>query len=149
MSKLSELKLPKVRKVLTYEVNGEEKVITIHNPIGKKREELVEMLQKGAKLISNKDKDETAELLYQSILKELVDIEVDIESINPLMEAPSITLLELNHEIGEILFELQYDFFTEQVRQLNMQKISILTAASLEKVAELQEEVKNIKNANI
>lgn len=149
MSKMSELKLPKVRKVLTYEMGGEEKTITIYNPIGKKREQLVEMLQKGAKLSSNKDKDKTAELLYKAILKELVDIDVDIKSVNPLMKAPSITLLELNHEISEILFELQYEFFTEQVRQLNMQKISILTAASLEKVAELQEEVKNIKNANI
>ena len=35
--KLSDLKLSKVRKVINCEVNGEQKTITVFNPVGKKR----------------------------------------------------------------------------------------------------------------
>ena len=34
-AKISELKLQKVRRVIQYEFNGEKRIITIFNPIGK------------------------------------------------------------------------------------------------------------------
>lgn len=49
-AKLSELKLNKVRKVLEYEVDGNKKQITIYNAIGKKRENLLNILKTGSQL---------------------------------------------------------------------------------------------------
>ena len=73
-AKLSELKLNKVRKVLKYEVDGVEKQITIYNAIGKKRENLLKLFQVGSRI---DDKDKAASMMYESILKELVDIDID------------------------------------------------------------------------
>ena len=42
--KLSDLKLPKVRRVIQCEVNNEPKIITVFNPVGKKRLQLIEIL---------------------------------------------------------------------------------------------------------
>ena len=145
-AKLSELKLDKVRKTLKYEADGIEKQIVIYNAIGKKRENLLNLFQIGSKL---NDKDKAASMMYESILKELVDIDIDTKGFKSMFKAPSITLLELNHTIEEILHEIQYEFITSQIRQLNATRLSTITAISMEKAKQLQEDVEGLKNANI
>ena len=98
-AKLSELKLNKVRKVLKYEIDGVEKQITIYNAIGKKRENLLKLFQVGSRI---DDKDKAASMMYESVLKELVDIDIDTKGFKSMFKAPSMTLLELNHIIEEI-----------------------------------------------
>ena len=63
-------------------------------------------------------------MLYKSILKELVGLDVDVKNTVPLAKAPSIILLQINHEIDEIIYELQYEFISSQMRLLNQAKIS-------------------------
>ena len=145
-AKLSELKLNKVRKVLKYEIDGVEKQITIYNAIGKKRENLLKLFQIGSKL---NDKDKAASMMYESILKELVDIDIDTKGFKSMFKAPSMTLLELNHIIEEILHEIQYEFITGQIRQLNATRLSAVTAISMDKVKQLQEDVERLSNGEV
>lgn len=144
--KLSELKLNKIRKVLEYTVNDEKKQITIFNPIGKKRENLLNILKTGSQLT---DKNKAADMLYKSILKELVDLDVDVRNTLPLAKAPNIILLQINHEIDEIIYELQYEFISSQMRALNQARISAMTALSLKKANEITEDIEGLKDANV
>ena len=145
-AKLSELKLDKVRKTLKYEVDGIEKQIVIYNAIGKKRENLLKMLQVGSRI---DDKDKAASMMYESILKELVEIDIDTKGFKTMFKAPSITLLELNHTIEEMLHEIQYEFIVGQIRQLNATRLSAMTAISMEKAKQLQEDIEGLRNANV
>ena len=145
-AKLSELKLNKVRKVLEYDIDGNKKQITIYNAIGKKRENLLNILKTGNQLT---DKNKAADMLYKSILKELVDLDVDVKNTVPLAKAPSIIFLQINHEIDEIIYELQYEFISSQMRLLNQAKISAMTALSLKKANEMTEDIESLKNANV
>ena len=145
MIKLTELKLNKIRKQIPVNVNGEEKFITIYNPIGKKREQIIELLETGNKI---SDKEVAADMLYKSILKELVDIDIDLKSTKGLLKAPTMQLLELNHEIDEILHEIQYEFITGQIRQLNTNRIAAMATVSINKVKQLKEDVDKL-NANV
>lgn len=144
-AKLSELKLSKIRKVLEYKVEDEGKQIVIYNAIGKKRENLLAILKTGNQLT---DKNKAADMLYKSILKELVEIDIDVKNTVGLNKTPSITLLQLNHEIDEIMCELQCEFIYDQMRMLNQAKISTITALSLKKMEDMQEDVKSL-DANI
>ncbi len=144
--KLSELKLNKVRKVLKYEIDGVEKQITIYNAIGKKRENLLKLFQVGSRI---DDKDKAASMMYESVLKELVDIDIDTKGFKSMFKAPSMTLLELNHIIEEILHEIQYEFITGQIRQLNATRLSAVTAISMDKVKQLQEDVERLSNGEV
>ena len=141
-AKLSELKLNKVRKVLEYEVDGNKKQIIIYNAIGKKRENLLNMLQAGSKL---EDKNKAADMIYKSILKELVDLDIDVKNTIPLSKAPNIILLQINHEIDEIVYELQYEFLSSQMRLLNQAKISAMTSLSLQKIEDMKEDIEELK----
>lgn len=145
-AKLSELKLNKVRKVLKYEIDGVEKQITIYNAIGKKRENLLKLFQVGSRI---DDKDKAASMMYESVLKELVDIDIDTKGFKSMFKAPSMTLLELNHIIEEILHEIQYEFITGQIRQLNATRLSAVTAISIDKVKQLQEDVERLSNGEV
>lgn len=145
-AKLSELKLDKVRKILEYEIDGVKKEIVIYNAIGKKRENILSLLKVGNQI---DDKDKAADMLYKSILRELVEIDVDVKNTNSLIKTPSLTLLKLNHEIDEIMCEIQCEFIYDQMRMLNQSKVSTLTALSLNKVEEIKEEVEKVKNGNI
>lgn len=145
-AKLSELKLNKVRKLLEYEVEGNKKQVTIYNAIGKKRENLLNILKTGSQLT---DKDKAADMLYKSILKELVDLDIDVKNTLPLAKAPNIILLQINHEIDEIIYELQYEFISSQMRLLNQAKISAMTVSSLNKISEMTEDIEGLKSGNI
>lgn len=145
-SKLSELKLSKVRKVLDYEVDGVKKQVVIYNAIGKKRENLLKLFQVGSRI---DDKDKAASMMYESVLKELVDIDIDTKGFKSMFKAPSMTLLELNHIIEEILHEIQYEFITGQIRQLNATRLSAVTAISMDKVKQLQEDVERLSNGEV
>lgn len=145
-SKLSELKLSKVRKVLDYEVDGVKKQVVIYNAIGKKRENLLKLFQVGSRI---DDKDKAASMMYESVLKELVDIDIDTKGFKSMFKAPSMTLLELNHIIEEILHEIQYEFITGQIRQLNATRLSAVTAISMDKVKQLQKDVERLSNGEV
>ena len=84
-----------------------------------------------------------------SVSYDVDEIDVDVKNTNSLIKTPSLTLLKLNHEIDEIMCEIQCEFIYDQMRMLNQSKVSTLTALSLNKVEEIKEEVEKVKNGNI
>ena len=98
---LSNLKLPKVRKVIQCEVNNEPKIITVFNPVGKKRLQLIEMLS-SVDRINEENIESVAGTLYKTLIKELVNINVDMDNVTTLDEYPSLALMEINKEIEEL-----------------------------------------------
>ena len=145
-AKLSELKLPKVRKVIQFEVDGVKKNITVFNPVGKKRLQLLEILSSVDMLGENGSKD-IADTLYKTLLKELVDIEVDMKKVTTLDKYPSLTLMEMNKEIEEILFELQYEYITNQIRRANNTLITAMSGVLINKTNKLNEILEDLNNS--
>ena len=145
-AKLSDLKLPKVRKVIQYEVNGEQKIITIFNPVGKKRIQLIEMLSSVDK-VKESDVDNVADILYKSLLKELVDIEVDVKNVTTLEKYPSLALMEMNKELEEIMFELQYEYISGQMRRVNSTIVAAMSSNLLNKTNKLNDLIEEFKNS--
>lgn len=147
-AKLSDLKLPKVRKVIRCEIDGQVKLITIFNPTGKKRLQLLEMLSNVSK-VDEKDTDKVANILYKTLLKELVDIEVDLKNTTILDKYPSITLMEMNKELEEIIFELQYEYITSQMRKVNQTIIAGMSGALINKTNKLNELIEELNKSDI
>ena len=146
-AKISELKLPKVRKVIQYEFEGEKRIITVFNPIGKKRLQLLEILSSISK-VDNEDSKDIADTLYKTLLKELVDIEVDMKKVTTLDKYPSLTLMEMNKEIEEILFELQYEYISSQIRRANHTIITAMSGVLINKTNKLNELLEELNAPN-
>ena len=143
-AKISELKLQKVRKVIQYEFNGEKKIITVFNPIGKKRLQLLEMLSSIDK-VGEENINDVANTLYRTLLKELVNIEVDMKKLTTLDKYPSLALMEINKEIDEIIFELQYEYITGQIRKANQTIISAMSGVLINKTEKINELLEDLK----
>lgn len=143
-AKISELKLQKVRRVIQYEFNGEKRIITIFNPTGKKRLQLLEMLSSIDK-VSNENVNDVADTLYRTLLKELVDIEVDMKKLTTLDKYPSLALMEINKEIDEIIFELQYEYITGQIRRANQTIISAMSGVLINKTEKINDLLEDLK----
>ena len=143
-AKISELKLQKVRRVIQYEFNGEKRIITIFNPIGKKRLQLLEMLSSIDK-VGEENINDVADTLYRTLLKELVDIEVDMKKLTILDKYPSLALMEINKEIDEIIFELQYEYITGQIRRANQTIISAMSGVLINKTEQINELLEDLK----
>ena len=145
-AKLSDLKLPKVRKTIHCEVNGEQKTIVVFNPIGKKRLQLLEMLS-SVSSVDEKNTNIIADSIYKSLLKELVDVEIDVKDTNTLEKYPSITLMEINKELEEIMFELQYEYVAGQMRRVNQTIIAAMSSNLLNKTEMLNGLLEEFKNS--
>ena len=143
-AKISELKLQKVRRVIQYEFNGEKRIITIFNPIGKKRLQLLEMLSSIDK-VGEENINDVADTLYRTLLKELVDIEVDMKKLTTLDKYPSLSLMEINKEIDEIIFELQYEYITGQIRRANQTIISAMSGVLINKTEKINDLLEDLK----
>lgn len=143
-AKISELKLPKVRKVIQYEFEGEKRIITVFNPIGKKRLQLLEILSSIDK-VGEENINDVADTLYRTLLKELVDIEVDMKKLTTLDKYPSLALMEINKEIDEIIFELQYEYITGQIRRANQTIISAMSGVLINKTEKINELLEDLK----
>jgi hypothetical protein len=143
-AKLSELKLPKVRRLIQYEFEGEKRIITVFNPIGKKRLQLLEILSSIDK-VGEENINDVADTLYRTLLKELVDIEVDMKKLTTLDKYPSLALMEINKEIDEIIFELQYEYITGQIRKANQTIISAMSGVLINKTEKINELLEDLK----
>ena len=145
-AKLSDLKLPKVRKVINCEVNGEQKNITVFNPVGKKRVQLLEMLSSIDK-VDDSDINKVADTFYKSLLKELVDVEIDMKNTATLDKYPSLAVMEINKELEEIIFELQYEYVSSQIRRVNHTVISTMSGVLMNKTNKLNELIEDLNKS--
>ncbi|MGL5718482.1 MAG: hypothetical protein ACRCX2_36095 [Paraclostridium sp.] len=136
MIKLTELKLNKVRKIIAIDLNGEEKTITIYNPIGKQRKDLMDKIRE---LSSNKDMNEYDKKneLYKMVLGKLTDLKVNTKKFEDIENSPNKAFMEVNNEVMDIIHELQLEYLYEAKRGLNEQVIKTLTLLNLKKTKEL------------
>lgn len=144
--KLSDLKLSKVRKVINCEVNGEQKTITVFNPVGKKRTQLLEMLSSIDK-VDDSDINKVADTFYKSLLKELVDVEIDMKNTATLDKYPSLAIMEINKELEEIIFELQYEYVSSQIRRVNHTVITAMSGVLMDKTNKLNELIEDLNKS--
>lgn len=135
--KIEELKQKEVRKVISvmFEDNRVEE-ITVYNPIGDKRKEILDMMNE----YSKKDDKKSAENLTKEIIKSLTNLKVyKKDNIEDIINNPSGELLMVLKEVNEIKTELEYEFWTYKIMEINQATINILTAKAMEKSRHLYE----------
>lgn len=147
--KISDLKQDKVRKVITvtFEDSRVEQV-TIYNPIGEKRQEILAMMNE----YSNKDSETAAQELTKEILRKLTDLKIyKKDNIEKIMASPRGELLMVLKEVNEIKTELEYEFWTQKIMEINQATINLLSVKAMEKTRHLYElsEELDIANKNI
>lgn len=136
MIKLTELKLNRIRKIINIDINGEEKLITIYNPIGKKRTLLMDKIR-NLSVDNELSEEDKKNKLYKTVLEELTDIKVNTKKFEDIEKYPNKAFLEVNSEVMDIIYELQLEHLYEAKRGLNEQVIRTLTALNLKKAKEL------------
>lgn len=113
MVKISELKLPKIRKVIPfYGENGEESTINIYNPTPDTKAKMLEIIEKSS--------DESGVLTIEpaDMLKEVfplfTDIEIDVDYIDDILENPTKEMIIINSEILSIINEINLETIMNQ-----------------------------------
>lgn len=141
--KIKDLKQNEVRKVISvmFDDNRVEQV-TIYNPTGEKRKEILEMMND----YSNKEHSESlSEELTKNILKELTDLKIyKKDNIEEIINNPRGELLMVLKEVNEIKTELEYEFWTYKLMEINQATINLLSVQAMEKsrrLFELSEEL--------
>lgn len=144
--KISELKQKEIRKIVTvmFDDNRVEKV-TIYNPIGEKRQEILALMNKYSNLTTAKATQE----LTKEILKNLTDLKIyKKDDIEDIINNPTGELLIVLKEVNEIKTELEYEFWTYKMMEINQATINILTARAMEKSRHLHELSQELEVAN-
>lgn len=144
--KVADLKQKEVRKVITvmFEDNKVEQV-TVYNPIGEKRQEILAMMNE----YSNKTTAKATQELTKEILKSLTDLKIyKKDDIEDIISNPTGELLMVLKEVNEIKTELEYEFWTQKIMELNQATINILTAKAMEKSRHLHELSQELEVAN-
>ena len=91
-----------------------------------------------------------ASTLYKTLIKELVDVDVDMDKVTTLDKYPSLALMEINKEIEEIIFELQYEYVSSQIRRVNHTIIAAMSGALMAKGEKLNELIEDLnKHSNL
>lgn len=131
--KLSQLKANKLRKEIKfYDEDNKIQTINIYNPLGNDREEILKKLEE----ISNNGELDNVSLLdvYVYLIKSLTDIEIDDETaIYEILSSPNGTLILVQHEINEILNEMQVEYWMLKHAELNQTYQLLITQQALNK----------------
>ena len=113
MVKISELKLPKIRKVIPfYGENGEEQTINIYNPTPETKSQMLEIIESST--------DEFGELTINpydmliSVFPLFSDIEIDVDYIDDILESPTKEMVIINSEILSIINEINLETVMNQ-----------------------------------
>lgn len=144
--KIADLKQKEVRKVITVMLeNNKVEQVTIYNPLGEKRQEILEMMND----YSNKTELKDAQDLTKEILRSLTDLKIyKKDDIEDIISNPTGELLMVLREVNEIKTELEYEFWTQKMMELNRATINILTARAMEKSKHLYELSQELEVAN-
>ena len=62
-----------------------------------------------------------------------------MKTVSTLDKYPSLALMEMNKELEEILFELQYEYISGQMRRVNHTIIATMSGSLLAKTNKLNE----------
>lgn len=132
MVKISELKLPKIRKIIPFlNANGDKDSVTVYNIDEDVKEKVINIIKEHTS--EEGEIEINAEDMLIKLFPLLTDIEIDVETISDILKSPSKELILANSEILTIINEinmemalsqnLEYEkllLFSEQIKGINM-----------------------------
>lgn len=147
--KISDFKQKEIRAKISVVRDNNENFVTVKNPLGKKREQLVKALEK----LHLETETEYIGLEYTKLLlKELTDLELTTEEdLIEVINNPTTEISLVLHEIDELVNEIMTEFWTSKIRELNQANLALLTTKAskrTEQMLELTRELEHFKNQN-
>lgn len=144
--KITDLKQKEIRKVVTVMLDDNKtEQVTIYNLSGEKRQEMLTMMSEYA----NKDTKTATQELTKEILRNLTDLKIyKKDDIEDIVNNPRGELLIILKEVNEIKTELEYEFWTQKIMELNQATINLLSARAMEKTRRLYELTEELEVAN-
>ena len=97
--------------------------------------------------VDDSDINKVADTFYKSLLKELVDVEIDMKNTATLDKYPSLAIMEINKELEEIIFELQYEYVSSQIRRVNHTVITAMSGVLMDKTNKLNELIEDLNKS--
>lgn len=135
--KVGELKLNEVRKriAVTFEDNRVEEII-VYNPLGEERKKFIDLMNDYANKVDEKSTQE----LTKEILKKLTNLKVyKKDDIEEIINNPRGEFLMVLKEINEIRTELEYEFLTYKLMEVNQATIELMSVQIMEKAKHLSD----------
>lgn len=124
MVKISELKLPKIRKVIPfYGENGEEQIINIYNSTPETRAKFREIMDKNTDEESGELTIDPMDMMIQ-VFPLFSDIEIDVDYIDDIIMNPTKEMILVNAEIISIMNEINLENIMNQ--NMEYEKLMLL-----------------------
>lgn len=114
MVKISELKLPKIRKVIPfYGENGDEQIINVYNPTPETRAKFREIMDKNTDEESGELTIDPMDMMIK-VFPLFSDIEIDVDYIDDIIMNPTKEMILVNSEIISIMNEINLENIMNQ-----------------------------------
>lgn len=126
--KLSQLKTNEVRTTLEFFVDNKMETVTIMNPLGERREELLRLVLGDTQ--QGKVQEDIGKNIYEILFKECTDLEItDEDDIIEILNAPNEITSRIVMELNDIVSELQTEALVTKIMQINAVEKSVLGVA--------------------
>lgn len=123
--KLSQLEQPHVRATVSIEGVG---LVTIVNPKGKVRIELMDFIKKK---MGNKGITINQNEVITLFMNKLTDLEIDVEDVSSMLDNGSLELNKIMFYLTTIVQELTYEILCQQNLELQMLEKTLLADDTL------------------
>lgn len=126
--KLSQLKTNEVRTTLEFFIDNKMETVTIMNPLGERREELLRLVLGDTQ--EGKVQEDIGKSIYEILFKECTDLEItDEDDIIEILNTPNEITSRIVMELNDIVSELQTEALVTKIMQINAVEKSVLGVA--------------------
>ena len=126
--KLSQLKTNEVRTTMEFFIDNKMETVTIMNPLGERREELLRLVL--GDNAEGKTQEDAGKNIYEILFKECTDLEItDDDDIIEILSAPNEITSRIVMELNDIVSELQTEALVSKIMQINAVEKSVLGVA--------------------
>lgn len=126
--KLSQLKTNEVRTTLEFFIDNKMETVTIMNPLGERREELLRLVLGDTQ--EGKVQEDIGKSIYEILFKECTDLEItDEDDIIEILNTPNEITSHIVMELNDIVSELQTEALVTKIMQINAVEKSVLGVA--------------------
>jgi hypothetical protein len=126
--KLSQLKTNEVRTTMEFFIDNKMETVTIMNPLGERREELLRLVL--GDNAEGKAQEDAGKNIYEILFRECTDLEITEEDdIIEILSAPNEITSRIVMELNDIVSELQTEALVTKIMQINAVEKSVLGVA--------------------
>lgn len=126
--KLSQLKTNEVRTTMEFFIDNKMETVTIMNPLGERREELLRLVL--GDNAEGKAQEDAGKDIYEILFRECTDLEITEEDdIIEILSAPNEITSRIVMELNDIVSELQTEALVTKIMQINAVEKSVLGVA--------------------